>query len=83
MKKTQTRIDVRNKKVFRSIISIMKSVFERRLRKYESCEEKAFRLLDELEKYRDLVQTQVDFVKIYFILASKTLKTKFRDTMLK
>lgn len=82
MKKTQTRIDVRSKKVFRSILAILKSEFEERLKNYEF-DEKVYRLLDELEKYRELVKTQENFVKLYFIVASKTLKTKFRDSMLK
>ena len=83
LKKTQTRIDVRCKKVLRSIISILKSEFEDRLQSAQSCEDKAFKLLDELEEYRGLVETHEGFVKLYFIVASKTLKTKFKDTMLK
>lgn len=67
----------------RSIISILKAEFEFRLKDFESAEEKAYRLIDELDQYRKLVETHEDFVKLYFIVANKTLKTKFKETMLK
>ena len=83
LRKTQTRVDVRYKKIYRSIMWILKNKFEQKLKDVEDPIEKAQRLMEILEGYRHLFDNQTEFVQVFFIVASKTLKTRFEHTVLK
>ena len=83
LNKLQTRVDVRFKKIFRSIIWITRKKIEEKLKSADGVVEKALRLIEILQQYREFGQltSQSEFVKVYFLIANKALKSKFESTV--